>query len=538
MISLKSLFAARNKKKRRDGATAAREENGPPSAISGSRPLAADLEANLQRLKEIFSACSDVVFREFLFAQNEKVRLVLVYLDGLVDTEQIGGQIMRALLLEAPLSVPPGETNRESALETIKQRCLLVTQIKEVALFGDVVGAVLAGDVALLVDGHPRAVIGTGRGWERRAIEEPETETSVRGPREGFVETLRVNTALLRRRIKSPDFKIETIRLGELTATEVAVAYIRGIASEKVVAEVKNRLKRIKLDGVLESGYLEELIEDNPLSPFPTVNHTERPDRVAASLLEGRVAILVDGSPVALTIPNLFAEYLQAGEDYYERYLIASALRFLRLVSAIASLVLPSFYVAVLSYHHELLPISLMISLAAQREAVPYPVFIEVLLMEMIFEVLREAGLRLPRVVGQAVSIVGALVMGEAAVRAGLVAAATVITVATTGIASFVVTYSASIAFRLLRFFLLGLSAALGLFGLVSGLALIGIHLCTLRSFGVPYLSPFVPTSAADLKDTFFRAPWWAMTTRPGEIARRRQKIRGRLEKPSPPAGE
>jgi spore germination protein KA len=537
MISLKRLLARGKRKKERGGLPAGEGGNGLPS-FSGSDPLDAGLEANLRRLKEIFSACSDVVFREFVFAQNEKVRLALVYLDGLVNTEQIGSQIMKALLLEAPLSVPPGEVSRKDALEVIRQRCLCVTQIREADLVGDVVHAVLSGDVALLADGHPRAIIGASRGWERRAIDEPEAEMSVRGPREGFVETLRVNTALLRRRIKSPRLKIETIRLGEVTATDVAIAYIRGIASEGVVEEVKKRLARIKLDGILESGYIEELIEDNPYSPFPTVNHTERPDRVAAYLLEGRVAILVDGTPVVLTVPNLFVEYLQAGEDYYERHLIASALRFLRTASAVASLVLPSFYVAVLSYHNELIPTSLMISLAAQREAVPYPVFVEILLMELVFEVLREAGLRLPRVVGQAVSIIGALVMGEAAVRAGLVAAATVITVAVTGIASFVVAYSASIAFRLLRFFLLALSAALGLFGLVSGVALIGVHLCALRSFGVPYLSPVVPTSPADLKDTAFRAPWWALVTRPAQLARRRQRVRGLLEKPSPPAGE
>lgn len=357
-----------------------------------------------------------------------------------------------------------------------------------------------------MVDGHATAIINGNRGWEARAISQPEAEPTVRGSRESFVETLRTNASLIRRRIKSPNLKIETLRLGEVTNTEVAIAYIEGIVNEKLVGEVKSRLERIKVDGVLESGYIEELIEDNPWSLFPTVNHTEKPDRVAAMLLEGRIAILVEGTPFALTVPNLFVEYLHASEDYYERFMFTTAVRLIRFLSMIVSLTLPSLYIAVVSFHHELLPTTLLLSVAAQREAVPFPVFVEVLMMEAMFEILREAGIRLPRPIGQAVSIVGALVIGEAAVRAGLVAAATVIMVAFTGIASFVFAYSASIAFRLLRFNMMILAGTLGILGLASGLAVIGIHLCTLRSFGVPYLSPAVPITGSDLKDVVFRA--------------------------------
>ncbi|MBC7326146.1 MAG: spore germination protein, partial [Moorella sp. (in: Bacteria)] len=392
-----------------------------------------------------------------------------------------------------------------------------------------------SGDTVLLVDGHAAAIINGARGWEARAISDPVAEPTVRGSRESFVEDLRVNTSLLRRKIKSPHLKIEALRLGEVTNTDVAVAYIEGIVNEKLVAEVKSRLERIKIDAVLETGYIEELIEDNPFSPFPTVNHTEKPDRAAALLLEGRVTILVDGSPFVLTVPNLFVEYLQAPEDYYERFLFASAVRLIRFVSMILSLTLPSLYIAATSFHHELLPTPLLLSIAAQREAVPFPVFIEVLIMELSFEILREAGVRLPRPIGQAVSIVGALVIGEASVRAGLVAAATVIVVALTGIASFTFFYSFSIAFRLLRFTLMVLSAALGLLGLISGLAVITIHLCSLRSFGVPYLSPMVPTTGVDLKDVVLRSPWWGMFTRPRLIARQEQKRQEQGLKPTPP---
>jgi len=533
---LKAKLLGRRKGKRRGKHPTNRpNEGGLGGATWKDQVLTANLETNLRQIKTVLDKCSDVVYREFVFAQNEQIKVALVYLDGLADKNQVSEQIMRALALEVPMAVPGQEITKARALEFIKRRGLCIHQIKETGKLKDVIHAILSGDTVLLVDGHATAIINRARGWEARSISEPETESAVRGARDSFVESLRVNTSLIRRRIKSPNLKIETLRLGEVTATDIAIAYIEGIVNVKLVTEVKSRLERIRVDAVLESGYVEELIEDNPWSPFPTVNHTERPDRAAAMLLEGRVAILVDGTPFVLTVPNLFVEYLQVPEDYYERFLFASAVRTLRFLSMIISLTLPSLYIAVLSFHHELLPTPLLLSIAAQHEAVPFPVFVEVLLMELSFEILREAGLRLPRPLGQAVSIVGALVIGEAAVRAGLVAASTVIVVALTGIASFTFTYSFSIAFRLLRFTLMVLSATLGLFGLIIGMAIMGIHLCTLRSFGVPYLSPVVPTTGVDLKDAVFRAPWWAMFTRPRLIAREEQKRQEQGLKPTPP---
>ncbi|WP_422443648.1 spore germination protein [Thermoanaerobacterium sp. DL9XJH110] len=497
--------------------------------------LSRDLESNLKQLKTILNKCSDVIYREFVFAQNEQLRLALIYTDGLADKAQVSDQIMRALALEVPMAVPGRVITKAQALEFIKQRGLCIHQIKETNKVSDVVHAILSGDTVLLVDGHDTAIVNGARGWESRSITDPEAEPTVRGPRESFVESLRVNTSLLRRRIKNPNLKIEAFRLGRVTNTDVAIAYIEGIASDKLVAEVKNRLQRIKVDAVLESGYIEELIEEESWSPFPTVNHTEKPDRVAAMLLEGRVAIFVDGTPFVLTVPSLFIEYLHASEDYYERFLFTSAVRIIRFLAAFISLILPSLYIAIVSFHPELLPTSLLLSIAAQREMVPYPAFVEVFFMEVTFEVLREAGIRLPRPIGQAVSIVGALVIGEAAVRAGLIAAATVIVVAFTGISSFTFHYSASISFRLLRFTLMVFSGTLGLFGLTSGLAIIGVHLCTLRSFGVPYLSPVVPTAGADLKDVVFRAPWWAMFTNPRAIVGYYQERQKYGLKPAPP---
>ena len=510
-------------------------QNNQTTGSSNKKTLTPDLNTNLREIKAILSNCSDVVYREFLLAQNEQLRLALIYVDGLADNALVSDQIMRALALEVPMTVPGRQLTKDQALEFIKQRGLCIHQIRESVQLEDIIRAILSGDTVLLVDGHATSIINEARGWEKRSITEPETEPVVRGPRESFVETLRVNTALIRRKIKTPNLKSESLRLGEVTDTDIVIMYIKGIANEKVVTEVKNRLKRIQIDGILESGYIEELIEDSPWSIFPTINHTERPDRVAGMLLEGRVAILVDGTPFVLTVPNLFVEYFQTSEDYYERFIFSSAIRLLRFLAMVITLTLPGLYIAVIGFHHELLPSALLMSIAAQHEAVPYPVIIEVLLMEITFEVLREAGIRLPRTIGQAVSIVGALVIGDAAVSAGLVAAATVIVVAGTGIASFVMAYNISVSLRLLRFFIMILSAFMGLFGFISGLAVIGIHMCTLRSFGVPYLSPLVPTTKDNLTDTLIRAPWWAMISRPRLIAGQNQKRLRLGLKPSPP---
>jgi spore germination protein KA len=502
---------------------------------SESLLLSTDIEENLQYLQAIFENCSDIVYREFLLAQREQIKLALIYTDGLTDRYQVSEQIMRALALEMSMATDNSEITRANALHYVKMRGLCIHQVKESQKLEDVVDAVLSGDTVLLVDGHATALINGNRGWESRSIEDSKTETVVRGPRESFVETLRTNTSMLRRKIKNPNLKIVTLQLGQVTKTDIAVVYIKGIVNEGLVSEVKKRLRRINIDGVLESGYIEELIKDNPMSVFPTISHTDRPDRVAANLLEGRVAILVDGTPVALTVPYLFIEAIQTPEDYYEQSFFTSGVRVLRIASLFLALTLPSLYVAVISFHQEMLPTPLLLSIAAQREVVPFPVFIEAFIMEVAFEIIRETGIRLPRPVGQAVSIVAALIIGEAAVQAGLVAGATIIVVALTAMASFTVYYSGSIALRLLRFPLMFLAAFLGLFGLISGLIIMVVHLASLRSFGVPYLAPVAPIITEDLKDSAVRAPWWAMDKRPHLIGQNDPRREAPGLKPHPP---
>jgi len=312
---------------------------------------------------------------------------------------------------------------------------------------------------------------------EGRAINEPTTEPVVRGPKDGFVESLSINASLIRRRIRSSRLKLELFKIGSLTQTSIGVFYIQGIVNDKLVEEVRKRIKRIEIDGILESGYIEELINDEPVSIFPLIQTTERPDRTAGSLLEGRVVILVDNTPMNLIVPCTFVSLLQASEDYYTPAPFASFIRIIRFIALNIALLLPALTIAAFSFHQELIPTTFITNVSSARQDLPLPIAAEVLLMEFTFEILREAGVRLPKAIGQAVSIVGGLVIGQAAVTAGYVAPVPVIVVAMTAIASFTIpNYAAGVSIRILRFFLLILASILGGVGIMLGLMVILIH--------------------------------------------------------------
>jgi len=407
----------------------------------------------------------------------------------------------------------------ESVVQVVKESAIYVGSIQETQNTEDVLTGILSGDTALFIDGTNGALLASIRGWATRTVDEPKTEAVVRGPREGFIESLSTNISLLRRKIRNPHLKFEKSTVGTQTRTVICVAYIEGIADTKTVQEVRDRLSRIETDSILESGYIEEFIEDAPYSIFPTVGNSEKPDIVAAKLLEGRIAIFTDGTPFVLTVPYLFLEAFQNSEDYYSRPYLSTFIRWLRLLSFFIATFLPALYVAITTFHQELLPTALMISIASAHEGLPFPTLVEALLMQIAFEILREAGLRLPKAVGQAVSIVGALVIGEAAVSAGLVGSPMVVVMALTGISSFVVPALTDVS-TITRFALILLSGFAGLYGVMLGFVGFVTHQVSLRSFGVPYMSPLAPLNGADLKDTLIRAPWWAMTTRPSRISK------------------
>lgn len=491
-----------------------------------------DLKKNLNVLKGILGTSSDVIMREFAFGNKGQIRSALIFIEGLTDKTTINESIIKPLMYDSRL-IATGETFESDNLDNIRATLLSVGNVDQVALINEVVEGCLSGDTILLVNGSKEALVISTRGWETRGVEEPKTESVVRGPREGFAETMGTNTALLRRKIKNPDFTLETMKIGKRTKTNVCIAYLKGVVNPRLIEEIRRRLKRINTDAILESGYIEQFIEDAPFSIFPTVGNSEKPDAVAAKILEGRAAILVDGTPFVLTVPLVFIENFQSAEDYYSRPYFASMIRLIRFLAYFISILAPAVYVALTTFHQELIPTSLLITMATAREGIPFPEVMEALVMGITFEILREAGVRLPRPVGQAVSIVGALVIGESAVSAGLIGAPMVIVVGLTAVSSFVVSAQTDTG-AILRLILLFLAATMGGFGIAIGLLGILVHLASLRSFGTPYLSPLAPLSVHDLKDVFVRVPIWAMFTRPRAIGwhdPQRQEFR---LKPSP----
>ncbi|QCS53749.1 spore germination protein [Priestia flexa] len=510
-MRIKKLSELKNRSKK------PKENESQPIAESSSSDteLLKSVKDNLNAVKAELGDSADVVCREFAISVQEKFRLGLIYIDGLASEDSVQEFTMESIMHNhtKQLVHDDGAVNM---FELIKNYSLAIGEIKEVTLLDDVILHVLSGDTALFIEGYQTCIIASTRGWGERAISEPQAQTVVRGPRDSFTETLRTNTALVRRRIKSPNLRMESQKIGKVTQTDVAIMYVKGIADKQVVKEVKSRLSKIDIDGILESGYIEELIQDEDYTPFPTIYNTERPDSVSAGLLEGRVAIFVDGTPFVLLVPALFIQFFQAAEDYYQRADISTLIRIIRYVAFFLALLTPSAYVALTTFHQEMLPFGLLVSIAAQREGVPFPAVIEALIMEVVFEILREAGIRLPRAVGSAISIVGALVLGEAAVQAGLVSPAMVIVVSITAISNFVSpAYDMAIAVRMLRFALMFLAATFGLFGIILGLILMILHLCSLRSFGIPYMTPMAPFVSSDQKDALIRRSLKKMNTRP-----------------------
>lgn len=476
------------------------------------RPIFERIDANEAMLRSVFTRCSDIVFRTFMIFGTRKA--LLVYVDGLVDTKELEENILKPLTTAEGASMY-GQTSTLSFLQDV---VLPIGSTEAVETLPRVVNMVLRWQGLLVIDGETKALSLSVSGWPQRAVTEAETEAVIRGPREAFTENVRTSTALIRRRIHTPDLKMESMQVGRYTQTQVVLCYIEGLASPDVLKEAKTRLSRIEIDAVLESGYIEELIEDTPWSPFPQIQDSERPDVAAAMLLEGRFVILVDGTPFALIAPINFIGALASPEDYYERYLIATMIRWLRYTFALMALFLPALYVAITTFHQEFLPFALLLSVAASRENTPFPAMVEALIMEITFEAIREAGVRMPKALGSAISIVGALVVGQAAVQAGIVSAPMVIIVSVTGIASFTIPrFNFAIALRMLRFPIIVLAGLFGIFGIVFAAICIALHICNLRSFGVPYTAPLAPLSGTNLKDTLVRAPWWSMRQRPGQ---------------------
>ena len=486
------------------------------------KKIAASLEVNITRLKEIFHLPQnrDIVFRDFSIGTNPPVTAALIFVDGLTDRNLQNSHVLEPLMLLSRLRLDPGPT----LLETIMTRLLPGNQAETTDDLNTVVDAILDGSTAILIDFCPKAIFVETKGWEHRTVSRPTAELVIRGPQEGFTETLRVNTALIRRSFHSPDLVTEFIKIGRLSRLNCAVMYVNGLTDPKLAAEVKNRLNHLATDYVGESGVLEQFIEDNTFGFVPQILTTERPDRVVAGLTEGQVALLLEGNPFALLVPATFFALFHTAEDAYIRWPYGTILRFIRLFGFFMATFLPGIYIAVIGYHHEMIPTDLLMSIAAARENVPFPSVVELLVMEFVFELIREAGIRIPGLIGPTLSIVGALILGQAAVAANIISPILIIVVAVTAIGSFAVpNYILNFSVRLLQFIYIFLGAIFGIWGLVVGIYIQLVLLSGIKSFGVPFLAPLATIKQATA-DVFIRGPVWKQEERPGFLKPQRKQ--------------
>lgn len=480
--------------------------------------LSKKLDENIANLKEIFRDCEDIIFRFIEVGKKKKLKTCFIFSDGLIDRAFLSEYGIQFLISSYENEDPNLGLLKKNLLESLSQEAIAIPEIAEESKVGTIVNLIQSGETIMLVDGINKALILSTRGWPNRGVGEPETETVVRGPRDGLSETLKFSTTLIRRRIKDPKMKVRYMDIGRRSQTGVAVLYIEDIVNPELVKEVYRRLDDIDIDMILDSSILENLIEDNYLSPFPQIGNTERPDVVAAALSEGRVAILVDNSPFALTVPATIGTLLQSAEDYYGRWPIATFIRILRLIAFGITTLSPALYIAITSFHPGLIPTRLTYYVAASRINVPFPSVVEAFLMEVTIELLREAGTRISGPIGTTIGIVGGLIIGQAAVEAGIVSPLMIIIVAITTIAAFALTsYELASGLRVCRFGFMLLSAIFGLYGIMLGMVILLTHLARLDSFGVPFISPYsgLGIKEGDLKDTLVKAPIQDLQFRP-----------------------
>lgn len=472
--------------------------------------LLVDSKQFQQQLAEDLGANSDLITR--VFTIDEKSELVIAYIESICDIHVIQSTIVK----------PINELFEHSSVENLKQHHELVQHLRNYSLsaariqtidsWSEVLDALVSGNTVIFVPKSPEVIVVGTKSIESRSVTEPTTQVLVRGPKDGFTEMLQTNIALIRSRIQSSKLKVELSKLGTTTQTDIAVTYIDGVVDQSILESVKKKLADIKIDGVLESRYLESFLEGEEYSPFPLTCTTERPDVIVGNLLEGRIIILINGTPFAIILPTLFMDFFKTAEDYYEKADISSMVRLIRIFAFVLSLVTPGLYVALVTHHIGMIPTGLAISIAAQREGVPFPTIVEIFLLDITFEILREAGIRIPRASGQAASIVGALIIGQGVVEAGFVSAISTIIVALTAISSFAVPqYDIGGSARMLRFVMLVMGAFIGLYGIILTLFVIVFHLAKLSSFGVPYFSPISPFNAVAQQDNFIRLPWKMM---------------------------
>ncbi|WP_138750918.1 spore germination protein [Paenibacillus sinopodophylli] len=476
------------------------------------RNFTGTLKAAFEYIDQELGHSSDLSFRQCQIGSDNTPALIM-WVDGLINKQSLNNDII------SPLMSGSRSINRvdsdETTINFISHSLITTTEVIQVTSYESLIPLLINGWSVVIIEGIDIMIAANTQGLETRSIDEPASTSVIRGPRDGFVESIDTNISLIRRRVKNKLVRVENHWIGNMSHTKIAMMYIFDRANPDTVSEVRTRLDHIDIDAILESQYIEDLIKDSPSSFFPTVYSTERPDDVAGAILEGRVAIIVDGTPFALVLPCTLFHLLKTTEDLYLSYPIATFIRWIRFIGFFITLLLPASYLGVLTYHPEMVPPQLLSSILSARDGVPFPLLMETLLMELTFEGLREASIRMPKSIGSAISIVGALVIGESAVKAGIISSPSVIIVAGTAIASFTIpSISLSATIRLLRFVMIILASFLGLYGIMIGLFLLGIHLSSIKSVGMPYLAPFAPFRPKEAERALVRVPWFTLRKR------------------------
>lgn len=486
-------------------------------------PVSARVSDNKDILTQMFGNSSDIKMREMILGKD-RVRCLAAYIEITAGSLAFENSLVGRLLND--LSHLPAEQIYESLADNGQGLCDVTPfdNIEDAVQFG-----MLTGDVILFIDGFKAALKIPDKGYPNMGVTKPDSEKVIRGSQEGFADSVKVNTALIRKRIRSTKVRVKEVKAGLYSHTNIDLVYMEGLVYPSLLDEIERRLDSYTIDDVPDSGTIEQLTEDEWYSPFPQFQTTQRPDRAAIAVMEGRVVLICDNSPTALILPTDINSMLKTSDDYYNRFQIATLERWIRYASAVMALALPAFYLAVTNFHTQILPTSLLLSFAAARQGVPFPAVVEVLLMELSFELLREAGVRLPGAMGNTIGIVGGLIIGQAAVEANLVSPIVVIVVAFTALSSFAIpNEELATAFRILKFYMIAMAAWLGLFGFLASALSILIHLAKLRSFGIPYLMPYVGAELNDYedeRDSLIRYPLFLMRKRP-IYARRMERLR------------
>ncbi len=461
------------------------------------------------QLKNAFFDSDDLVFRTF---QSANVGCLIAFIDGETNKILLEQDVIHPLL---SADIPPTYENLENIIAC--------TENPEYVALPDCAQTIADGDIIFFISGNEKARILSIKQFEKRSIQEPPTSSVLKGPREGFIEDMKTNITLIRRRLKSPALTVKTITAGRYSSTKIALLYINGIACEEIVEKIKTKIADISIDGIVDSAYISSFISERKNSIFSQVGNTEKPDVVTGKLLEGRIAIIVDGSPIVLTVPFVLLEDLQDGYDYYSSSWRVSMIRLFRLMGALMTVLLPGAYVALQSYHYHLLPLKFMITLLSATSGIPFPPAIEMLVVLILFEILNQASLRMPRFLGISLSIVGAIVLGDTAVKAGLISSPAVLVTALSAIGIFCVPDQVG-TLSILRFSFLCVSAVSGLFGITVSLLILVSYLASMESFSAPYLAPYAPRIEKDLKDALFKAGVQEMKTRPFSFPNKNRK--------------